>query len=126
MDFWGILEYTVAVTVIGLFIWLVKLIFHDKLDARWHYFIWLVLLVRLLVPFRFGLISTPISVFQDIPLETWIEMGRILAEKGDMGKLSLDWENSGCWELCCWEAFTWPCGRFCGYGLQERRKRTRM
>ncbi len=60
MDFWGILEYTVAVTVIGLFIWLVKLIFHDKLDARWHYFIWLVLLVRLLVPFRFGLISTPI------------------------------------------------------------------
>ena len=87
MDFWGILEYTVAVTVIGLFIWLGKLIFHDKLDARWHYFIWLVLLVRLLVPFRFGLISTPISVFQDIPLETWIEMGRILAEKGGYGEV---------------------------------------
>ena len=87
MDFWGILEYTVAVTVIGLFIWLVKLIFHDKLDARWHYFIWLVLLVRLLVPFRFGLISTPISVFQDIPLETWIEMGRILAEKRGYGEV---------------------------------------
>ena len=87
MDFWGILEYTVAVTVIGLFIWLVKLIFHDKLDARWHYFIWLVLLVRLLVPFRFGLISTPISVFQDIPLDTWIEMGRILAEKRGYGEV---------------------------------------
>lgn len=87
MDFWGILEYTVAVTVIGLFIWLVKLIFHDKLDARWHYFIWLVLLVRLLVPFRFGLISTPISVFQDIPLEAWIEMGRILAEKRGYGEV---------------------------------------
>ena len=87
MDFWGILEYTTAVTIIGLFIWLVKLIFHDKLDARWHYFIWLVLLVRLLVPFRFGLISTPISVFQDIPLEKWIEMGRMLAEKRGYGEV---------------------------------------
>ncbi len=87
MDFWEILEYTTAVTIIGLFIWLVKLIFHDKLDARWHYFIWLVLLVRLLVPFRFGLISTPISVFQDIPLEKWIEMGRMLAEKRGYGEV---------------------------------------
>ncbi len=86
MDFWGILEYTAAVTIIGLFIWVVKLIFHDKLDARWHYFIWLVLLVRLLVPFRFGLISTTISVFQDIPLGKWIEMGRLLAEKKGYGE----------------------------------------
>lgn len=86
MDFWGILEYTAAATVIGLFIWVVKLIFHDRLDARWHYFIWLVLLVRLLVPVRFGLISTPISVFQDIPLEAWIEMGKLLAEKRGYGQ----------------------------------------
>ncbi|MFZ5988093.1 MAG: penicillin-binding transpeptidase domain-containing protein [Bacillota bacterium] len=30
---------------------LVKLIFRDRLSARWHYYIWFLLLIRLLVPF---------------------------------------------------------------------------
>ena len=37
MDIWVIWEYSASITVIGLLIWLIKLIFHDKLDARWHY-----------------------------------------------------------------------------------------
>lgn len=87
MDIWVILEYTMSVTVIGLLIWLIKRIFHDKLDARWHYFIWLVLLVRIVVPVQFRMISTPLSVFQEIPVGTWMEMGRIVAEKKGFGGL---------------------------------------
>ncbi len=88
MDIWTILEYTASVTVIGLLIWLIKLIFHDKLDARWHYFIWLVLLVRIIVPVSARPVPTPFSVFDEIPIGKWIEMGRILAEKKGYGELS--------------------------------------
>ena len=80
MDIWRVFEYTASVTVIGLLIGLIKLIFHDKLDARWHYFIWLVLLVRILVPMDLQPIPTPLSIFQEIPLGRWMEMARILAE----------------------------------------------
>ena len=83
MDIWVIWEYSASVTVIGLLIWLIKLIFHDKLDARWHYYIWLVLLARVLVPVHVRPVPTPLSIFQEIPLGKWMEMGRILAqEKG--------------------------------------------
>lgn len=88
MNIWGILEYTASVTIVGLLIWLVKLIFHDKLDARWHYFIWLVLLVRLAVPVHVRFIPTSLSVFQEIPVGKWVEMGRILAEKRGYGSLA--------------------------------------
>lgn len=87
MDIWTVLEYTASVTVIGLLIWLVKLIFHDKLDARWHYFIWLVLLVRIIVPVSARPVPTPFSVFDEIPVGKWMEMGEILAEKKGYGNL---------------------------------------
>lgn len=85
LDVWAILEYTVAVTIVGLLIWGIKKIFHDKLDARWHYFIWLVLLVRVLVPLDFQWIATPLSIFQEIPIGKWFEMGRLIAEKQGLG-----------------------------------------
>lgn len=81
MDFWKVLEYTSSVAIVGLLIWAVKLIFHDKLDARWHYFIWLVLLVRLIIPVDCSLVRTPVSVFQGIPLGRWIEYGRLWVSK---------------------------------------------
>lgn len=81
MDIWGVLEYTASATVVALLIWLVKLVFHDKLDARWHYFIWLVLLVRLVMPVRVWAIPASLSIFQEIPVGRWMEMGRIIAQK---------------------------------------------
>ena len=87
MDIWVIWEYSASVTVIGLLIWLIKLIFHDKLDARWHYYIWLVLLARVLVPVHVRPVPTPLSIFQEIPLGKWMEMGRILAQEKGYGEL---------------------------------------
>lgn len=87
MNIWDLFEYTIMVTVVGLLIWVVKLIFHDKLDARWHYFIWLVLLVRLAVPVNFKWVRTPLSVFQGIPVGRWMKMGELLTEKRGYGEL---------------------------------------
>ena len=99
MDIWTILEYTASVTVIGLLIWLIKLIFHDKLDARWHYFIWLVLLVRIIVPVSARPVPTPFSVFDEIPVGKWIEMGRILSgHVGDSADTGGNGSRGGCAE----------------------------
>lgn len=114
MDIWGVVEYTAAVTIVGLLIWLVKMIFHDKLDARWHYFIWLVVLVRIVVPVRFQLIPTPLSVFQEIPLKKWIEMGRLLAEKRGYSDLAAMFGRVYLLGAVLWSIFyllTWICLR---------------
>ena len=114
MDIWEIAEYTAAITIVGLLIWLIKMIFYDKLDARWHYFIWLVALVRIAVPVRFQLISTPLSVFQEIPLKKWIEMGRILAEKRGYSDLFVIFGKVYLWGAALLSLFyltTWICLR---------------
>lgn len=51
-----------SVLVIGLFI--VKLLFKQKLSASWHYYIWLVLILRLIIPFT---PTSPFSVFNLLP-----------------------------------------------------------
>ena len=76
MDIWRVLEYTMTATVVGIMLWVFKMIFHDKLDARWHYFIWLVLLVRLALPIGLNYIRTPLSVFQEFPVGKWLEKAR--------------------------------------------------
>ena len=87
MSIWDILEYTTVISVVGLLILGMKRIFHDKLDARWHYFIWLVLLVRMIVPVDFDLVRTPLSVFHQLPVEKWFKKARILAEKNELGEI---------------------------------------
>lgn len=51
-----------SVIVVGLF--LIKLLFKQKLSASWHYAIWFVLIFRLLIPFT---PSSPFSVLSLIP-----------------------------------------------------------
>lgn len=51
-----------SVIVVGLF--LIKLLFKQKLSASWHYTIWFVLIFRLLIPFT---PSSPFSVLSLIP-----------------------------------------------------------
>lgn len=86
MSIWSILEYTTAISIVGLLILGMKRIFHDKLDARWHYFIWLVLLVRMIVPVDFDWIRTPLSIFQQLPVEKWFEKSALLMEKWGYGE----------------------------------------
>ena len=93
MNIWNIFEYTTVISVVGLLILGMKRIFHDKLDARWHYFIWLVLLVRMVVPVDFAWVRTPLSVFQQLPVDKWMEMAGVLAEKrGATGAFEVLWK----------------------------------
>lgn len=74
MDIWQVIQFSAAASVVAAVILGLKLLFHDKLDARWHYLIWLVLLVRMLVPVQLEKIRTPISLFGSIPVLRWLGM----------------------------------------------------
>lgn len=81
MDIWWVMQTTAAATLVGAVIWGLKLLFHDKLDARWHYLIWLVLLVRILVPVQIDFIRTPVSLFEAFPVLHWIDLWELTASK---------------------------------------------
>lgn len=55
-----LIQTTIFLTVTALFIILFKLIFKNRIRAKWHFLIWIILLIRLAVPI---LPSSPVSVF---------------------------------------------------------------
>lgn len=61
-----LINTAIYTTVTALFIILFKLIFKNRIKARWHFLIWGILLIRLVVPV---LPSTPISVFNAVRVE---------------------------------------------------------
>ncbi len=62
--FYAILDWIVISSLMGsiliLLILLAKLVFNNKVSANWHYYIWFLLLLRLLVPFT---PESPISIY---------------------------------------------------------------
>jgi bla regulator protein BlaR1 len=50
--------------VVGLVILLLKSVLNNRLDARWHYLIWVVLILKLLVPFG---PESSVSIFNAVP-----------------------------------------------------------
>ena len=54
MDLWTVLLHSAQVSVAAFFLLVVQRIFGDKLSPKWRYTIWFVLLVRLVVPPRWG------------------------------------------------------------------------
>lgn len=68
IDIWTILGMTAGASLVSALLLLIKALFQDKLNARWHYLIWIVLLVRLLIPIEQKIFYTPISLFQSMPL----------------------------------------------------------
>lgn len=71
---WAFLLQTAYVSLVGLLLLMVKWLLRDKLPARWQYFVWVVLAVRLLVP------ATLTKKAALLPLPLWVETLRILAE----------------------------------------------
>ena len=55
-----LIQTTIYLSVTALFIILFKLIFKNRIRAKWHFLIWIILLIRLAVPI---LPSSPVSVF---------------------------------------------------------------
>lgn len=61
-----LIHTTIYVTITALFIILFKQIFKNRLKAKWHFLIWAVLLIRLIMPV---LPSSPVSVFNTVKVD---------------------------------------------------------
>lgn len=61
-----LIQSTIYLSVTAVFILLFKLIFKNRLKARWHFLIWAILLIRFLVPV---LPATPVSVFNAVKID---------------------------------------------------------
>ncbi|WP_160646733.1 M56 family metallopeptidase [Chengkuizengella marina] len=48
-----VLNYSLVGSIIAFLILFIKRALNDKLSAHWHYYIWLVLIIRLMIPFNF-------------------------------------------------------------------------
>lgn len=83
-NLWVVLYVTLGITLTGLMLVVFKKIFQDKLNARWHYLVWLVLLVRAVLPANVRLFSTSFA------LNTlWMEPMKKLRGRVEMGMDSL-------------------------------------
>lgn len=49
--FFNILLTSIMSAMLIILIFLVKVIFKEKLSAKWHYYIWLILVIRLIIPY---------------------------------------------------------------------------
>lgn len=81
MIIWQVLEYSLMVSTVAVMIFVLKKIFHDKLDARWHYFVWAVLAVRMAVAVSPDWLKTPVSLFQSVPVGFGIRLLEELVRK---------------------------------------------
>ncbi len=75
-NIWMFLQQTAAASLVALFLLILQRIFLDKLSPRWQYGVWLVLLLRLLVPAGFGGRPTVLDV------TFWVETLRARVELG--------------------------------------------
>ena len=75
-NIWMVLQQTAAASLVALFLLILQRIFLDKLSPRWQYGVWLVLLLRLLVPAGFWGRPTVLDVtFWGETLRTRVELG---------------------------------------------------
>lgn len=83
-NLWTVLYFTLGITLTGLMLVLFKRLFRDKLSARWHYLVWLVLVVRAILPENLRLFSTGFA------LNTlWVSGMKRLRAAVELGRNSL-------------------------------------
>lgn len=61
-----LIQTTIYISVTAIFIILFKLIFKNRLRAKWHFLIWTILLIRLIIP---SLPTSPVSVFNTVKVD---------------------------------------------------------
>lgn len=54
-------------SIMAIMIFLIKSLFKDKLGVKWNYYIWFLLMIRLIIPPNF--IESPLSIYNAIPTE---------------------------------------------------------
>lgn len=61
-----LIQTTIYLSITAIFIILFKMIFKNRLKAKWHFLIWAVLLIRLIIP---SLPTSPVSVFNTVKVD---------------------------------------------------------
>ncbi len=79
-NIWDFLNLTISASMVGLFLILIKALFHDKLTAKWHYAIWIVLLIRLIVPVQNTIITSPLSLLGSVRFNEWMMLLQMKTE----------------------------------------------
>ncbi|MBQ8733778.1 MAG: hypothetical protein IJY76_04710, partial [Anaerotignum sp.] len=105
-NLWTVLYFTLSITLTGLMLVLFKRLFQDKLNARWHYLVWLVLLVRAILPANVKIFSTGFAL-NNIWMEPvkklrgTVELGMesLLSSPFGMGGGDLSLLKGGTWSL---------------------------
>lgn len=75
-DLWSFLHQTAAASMAALFVLVLQHIFRDKLSPQWQYAVWMVVVLRLILPV--GWLGR--SAIADLTglgeaLRTWVELG---------------------------------------------------
>ena len=68
--FFTLLRISLYAGVVGIIILLAKKILQDKLNAQWHYLVWIVLLIKLLLPYGPQSAISFFNAVPDIPVQT--------------------------------------------------------
>ncbi|MBO5148766.1 MAG: M56 family metallopeptidase, partial [Anaerotignum sp.] len=105
-NLWTVLYFTLSITLTGLMLVLFKRLFQDKLNARWHYLVWLVLLVRAILPANVKIFSTGFAL-NNIWMEpvkklrgtVEMRMESLLSSPFGMGGGDLSLLKGGTWSL---------------------------
>ncbi len=59
-----ILEITISMSIVIILILLLTPIISKRYSAKWRYYIWLFIAIRLVIPFNFSLPKTPITIIE--------------------------------------------------------------
>ncbi|KOF56879.1 Zn-dependent protease [Clostridium sp. DMHC 10] len=60
------IKLSVMATVAAIIIWLIKLLLKNKLSPAWHYYIWFIIIIRLLLPYS---LSSPFSIYNTVNID---------------------------------------------------------
>lgn len=71
-----LIDMSIYCSVTAVIILLIKAIFKNKMSAKWHYYIWGILLVRILIP---TLPESNISIFNQVPTINNVEVRQLPA-----------------------------------------------
>ncbi|HWQ42692.1 MAG TPA: M56 family metallopeptidase [Desulfosporosinus sp.] len=90
--FYYVVSLSVMGSILAIGLLIIKRLFRHKLSANWHYYIWFVLIARLLIPFT---PSAPFSVFNFIPhYQQAIELPQLTMPSETAATTAIQTDNS--------------------------------
>ncbi|MCR3757525.1 M48 family metalloprotease [Clostridium felsineum] len=60
------LRLSIMAAVAALIIWVIKLVLKNRMSPTWHYYIWLIILIRLILPYS---LSSPVSIYNTVNID---------------------------------------------------------